>query len=91
MGPSFRDAVSFVSGDVRGDRPEGPFHLILCRNLVFTYYDEPLQSSILTRMASCLAPDGVLVIGIHEALPDRQTLFRDHESRLGIYARKPDA
>jgi chemotaxis protein methyltransferase CheR len=67
-----RRHVTFARHDVRDDPPDGPFDLVLCRNLVFTYFDEATQRAALDRFAR-VAP--VLVIGAHEALPDGQRLF----------------
>jgi len=39
----YRASVMFRVQDIRERAPEGTFHLILCRNLVFTYFDENLQ------------------------------------------------
>lgn len=55
--------------DVRSDPPAGPFHLILCRNLAFTYFDERLQRAVAYRLARALHPGGALVLGSHEELP----------------------
>jgi chemotaxis protein methyltransferase CheR len=49
--------------------PVGPFDLILCRNLAFTYFELNLQRAILRRLEQRLAPEGVLVVGAHESLP----------------------
>jgi len=49
--------------------PGGPFHLILCRYLVFTYFDEKLQAELLEKMLSRLVPGGVLVLGKIDHLP----------------------
>jgi chemotaxis protein methyltransferase CheR len=49
--------------------PDGPFDLILCRNLVFTYFDEALQRRISEQLRERLRPGGFLVLGVHEALP----------------------
>ena len=43
--------------------------LILCRNLVFTYFEEELQGEILAPLLHQLREGGVLVIGGHEGLP----------------------
>lgn len=67
--PEFRARVEFVCQDIREELPPGPFHLILCRNLVFTYFAEELQARILARLHGLLLPEGALVIGIHESLP----------------------
>ncbi len=55
--------------DIRSAEPEGAFDLILCRNLVFTYFERELQKEILGRLIAKLHDQGVLVIGVHEALP----------------------
>ena len=61
--------VTFLRQDLRAAVPEGPFDLVLCRNLAFTYFSPALQAATLERLAAALAPDGVLVIGAHERLP----------------------
>lgn len=66
----YRSEVRFVAQDVRATLPTGLFDLILCRNLVFTYFEEPQQRKILDRIRSVLQPGGILVIGIHEDLPE---------------------
>ena len=66
----YRSVVTFKVQDVRTALPDGPFDLILCRNLVFTYFDEALQHTILKRLAARLHSGGALVIGSHERLPD---------------------
>jgi chemotaxis protein methyltransferase CheR len=65
----FRVPVTFQEEDVRSTVPEGRFQLILCRYLVFTYFDEELQMKTLNTMVSKLLPGGVLVIGKTESLP----------------------
>lgn len=65
----FKEKVRFEEGDIRGSMPRGPFDLVLCRNLVFTYYEESLQIEILRGISALVRPGGVLVIGLHESLP----------------------
>ena len=79
-------SVEFSIHDVRSCVPNGPFDLILCRNLAFTYFEETLQTEILLRMRKALVPGGVLAIGVHESLPsiDGLTIWSE---RLGIYRR----
>jgi len=67
----YQKPVAFRREDIRKTMPAGPFHLILCRNLVFTYFETRLQQEILNQLMQRLAPGGVLVIGCHETLPDR--------------------
>ena len=65
-----RRDVTFVQLDIRTEMPEGMFDLILCRNLVFTYFDRPTQTRLLKKMCTKLHKGGALVIGGHEKLPD---------------------
>jgi chemotaxis protein methyltransferase CheR len=65
----FTENIEFVQQDIREQMPGGPFHLILCRNLVFTYFEEALQQEVLKKILKDLVPGGILVIGIHESIP----------------------
>jgi chemotaxis protein methyltransferase CheR len=65
----FREAVRFVQEDIREALPAERFDLILCRNLVFTYFSFELQMRLGRRIISRLHPGGALVIGLHERLP----------------------
>lgn len=68
--PEFRQDVEFRREDIREDMPDGPFDLILCRNLIFTYYSKALQRELAPRLIERLAEGGFLVLGIHETLPE---------------------
>jgi chemotaxis protein methyltransferase CheR len=65
----YKKIVSFLNQDVRSTAPMGRFHLIMCRNLAFTYFDLATQEKILGVFAEHLEPSGALVIGCHEKLP----------------------
>ncbi len=67
---AFREPVRFSRQDLRHEAPAGPFRLVLCRNLAFTYFDEAGQRAALDRIAACLAPGGALVLGKHERPPE---------------------
>ncbi|TVR66128.1 MAG: chemotaxis protein CheR [Gemmatimonadales bacterium] len=69
LDPEIREAVVFLEQDLRYEMPDGPFHLILCRNLAFTYFDEALRRETLERLTARLVLGGVLVLGAHETLP----------------------
>lgn len=62
----FRGGVTFLKQDIRRDIPEEIFHLVLCRNLVFTYFDETLQREVLKKIVERLLPGGFLIVGCHE-------------------------
>jgi chemotaxis protein methyltransferase CheR len=67
--PDLRAAVRFERQDLCEELPGGPFHLILCRNLAFTYFAEPLQQKIAADLLARLIPGGCLILGAHERLP----------------------
>jgi chemotaxis protein methyltransferase CheR len=71
--PGFRDDITFRCQDLRAELPPGPFHLVLCRNVAFTYFAPPLQHELLARLRERLVPGGLLVIGAHESLPEGPT------------------
>ena len=83
--PGFRRGVRFKLQDIREEMPSGPFDLLLCRNLAFTYFDPPLQETILHRLAERLRPAGYLVIGRRETLPAGEERFRPLPACPEIY------
>ena len=89
--PAVRDRVAFRRQDVREALPDGPFDLILCRNLVFTYFDTGLQSMILARVLERLVPGGALVIGHSEVLPHPPAGLSDWGQEFGVYRKAEPA
>lgn len=85
-----REDISFALEDVRDHMPAGPFDLVLCRNLAFTYFAGPLQLAVLERIAGRLRETGYLVIGAHEALPPNEFGF-DRIGECGEIFRKRSA
>ena len=85
--PQYQAIVEFRQQDIRTTMPDEMFDLILCRNLVFTYFDEPLQQTILERLLSRLRPGGWMVVGVHEALPTGAGGLTVVSERLGLYQR----
>jgi len=67
--PELRRDIVFLRQDIRSKMPEGPFDLILCRNLIFTYFDDAAQSGLLAEICARLRPGAALVIGSRETLP----------------------
>lgn len=88
VGPEERRKVNFLEQDIRTEEPEGLFHLILCRNVAFTYFDKELQKEILTRLHDKLHDHGALVAGIHEALPSGFLGFLPWTGGPGIYRKR---
>ena len=86
--PRFRQPVTVECHDVRDSIPNGPYDLVLCRNLAFTYFEPALQREVAERLALALRPGGALVVGSHERLPEGSGGLTPWCSRLGVF-RKP--
>jgi len=67
--PAFRFGVRFECQDIRVVQPAGPFDIVFCRNVAFTYFDEPNQRAVLRAIVARVRPGGFLVLGAHEHLP----------------------
>ena len=81
---AFRAGVALERADVREQLPVGRYYLILCRNLVFTYFDEPRQRATLERLGTKCVAGGALVLGRHEQLPPGAALV-PWRPELGIF------
>ena len=83
--PEYHQPVKFVQQDIRQRVPDELFDMVLCRNLVFTYFDDSLQLRILDRISHVLRAEGILVLGIHETLPELQTTFSTWSEKLRVF------
>jgi chemotaxis protein methyltransferase CheR len=83
--PEYLSAVTYLIQNLREGVPDGIFHLILCRNLAFTYFDEKSQCEILRRLTDKLAPGGALIIGKGESLPEGQWAIERCPLAMGVY------
>ena len=84
-----RQPVAVHRHDLRQAPPEGPFDLILCRNVAFTYFDLDVQREVASKLAACMRPGGALVLGTHETLPEGTRGFDPWSPNLRVYARVP--
>jgi chemotaxis protein methyltransferase CheR len=89
LGEAYREDVAFAEQDVRRAAPAGPFHLILCRNMAFTYLDEAGQRDVLASIVARLVPGGALVVGRGETLPAGVAGLEIWSAKTGIYRRIP--
>jgi len=80
--------IEWRQEDVRHAAPEGVFDLVLCRNLAFTYYVDPVQARVLSRLADAVRPGGALVVGKRESLPEHDIAFEEWFEGLGVYRRR---
>ena len=85
-----RSSVVVRRHDLRKAPPGGPFDLVLCRNVAFTYFDLDLQREVADRLAACIRPGGALVLGAHETLPEGSSGFAPWSAGLRVY-RVPDS
>lgn len=81
----FRTSVAFEGQDLLQSVPTGPFDIILCRNVAFTYFSEERRHEFLPRAYSILKPGGALVIGIRERLPVDMNDLIPWFPQLGIF------
>jgi chemotaxis protein methyltransferase CheR len=86
----YKRDVTFLEQDIRKAQPEGNFDLVLCRNLVFTYFDDKLQAELLSRIIDSMANDAALLIGIHEHLPECTEYLEPWFKRQRIYRKTTD-
>ncbi len=85
----YREMVTFLRQDIRETAPDGSFHLILCRNLVFTYFDDTLQRETLRRITERLVSGGALVVGKLEELSGENWGVAPWSKHTGIYRKLP--
>jgi chemotaxis protein methyltransferase CheR len=69
VSPAFLDRVLWMEHNLLWDPPIPGNHLILCRNLAYTYFTEPVQQEITRRFHQAILPDGLLVVGRKDQLP----------------------
>lgn len=89
--PDYRRGIEFLQQDIRVARPRGPFDLVLCRNLVFTYFDDALQRELLTHIGGVMQAGAALVLGAHEALPEPAAGFESWFEQHRIYRKSANA
>jgi chemotaxis protein methyltransferase CheR len=89
LSAEIRNAVDWRLQDIREAQPLEIFDFVLCRNLVFTYFEPALQSRLLQVIASHIRTGGALVIGAHERLPESDA-FEPWNGRRSIFRRRPE-
>ncbi len=82
-----RRLVQFRRDDLRFEMPDGPFDLILCRNLVFTYFAAGLRQSVADRLIQRLRSGGLLAIGAHERLDPHELGLVPSPDAAGMFRR----
>jgi chemotaxis protein methyltransferase CheR len=88
VSPEIRKLVTFDRRDLlKGERPLGRFHMIVCRNVII-YFTRESQESLFETFHDLLLPGGFLVLGKVETLLGKsRELFAPVSSRERIYRR----
>ena len=89
--PRFRDGVRFELQDMRKEMPEGPFDLVLCRYLAFTYFDADGRRAALHGISHRLRPGGILMVGAKEYPPAWSSGIEPEHQELGFWRRRDGA
>jgi chemotaxis protein methyltransferase CheR len=89
--PEFRAGIRFEQQDMREEMPDGPFDLVLCRYLAFTYFDADGQRAGLHGIAHRLRPGGVLMVGSREYPPARSSEIAPEPCGPGFWRRRDGA
>lgn len=88
--PEYRHRITFRVQDIRNSLPSDRFDLVLCRNLVFTYFSTELQLQVTEQINKVMQPGGALVIGCHENLPEKTKGFEVWYEPCRIFRKAAD-
>jgi chemotaxis methyl-accepting protein methylase len=88
VAPAIRGMTRFEARDLLSDGPpEGPFDLIVCRN-VLIYFDRETQERLFDVFHQVLAPGGFLMLGkVETLLGNARTRFAPVDARERIFRR----
>lgn len=87
----FGHGVRFERQDMREEMPDGPFDLVLCRYLAFTYFDLEGQRAAVLGIAHRLRSGGILMVGAREHPPALSPGIEPEHRELGFWRRGEDA
>ena len=84
----YQQHVAFQKHNLVHDPMHQKFDLIFCRN-VMIYFDDKLKSKVLDLFYNSLKPDGYLIIGYYDIMPDYgKTLFGLKDMKTRMYKKK---
>lgn len=81
----YKRGLTFIKQDIRCTIPDGIFDIILCRNLVFMYFEESEQKRVLEQLISRLRPGGYLISGSSETLPGTRSNLQPIKQGEPVY------
>jgi chemotaxis protein methyltransferase CheR len=82
--PEIRRKVKFQVHSLLTRPPVTGFDVILCRN-VLLYFTQDVRTSVFERLRSCIAPDGILMLGAGETVLGQTRLFESNADARGLY------
>lgn len=86
--PQYQAKVAFQKHNLVTDSMNGQYDIIFCRN-VMIYFDENLKKRVLDLLNEHLKPDGFIIIGYYDILPDYgKSLFKPYDIKTRIYQKK---
>lgn len=84
----YQTTVSFQKHNLVMDQMNDHFDIIFCRN-VMIYFDENLKKRVLDLLYEHLKPEGFIIIGYYDILPDYgKTLFKPYDVKTRVYQKK---
>jgi len=87
---TLRQNIVFSVHNLAMDKSFNEFQLILCRN-VLIYFNQSLQSKVITLFYESLCPFGFLCLGNKESLlfADKRSCFEDIDKKERIFMKRP--
>ena len=84
----YKRKVSFSHHNLVQDQSIGKFDIIFCRN-VMIYFDEKLKMEVLNLLYKSLKPDGFLIIGFYDIMPEYgKKLFQIYDIKTRVYRKR---
>lgn len=83
--PLYKQNVHFEKHNLVHDQVSGSYDIVFCRN-VMIYFDEKLKLKVLQMIYDCLKPDGYLIIGYYDIMPEEgKKLFKVEDIKTKVY------
>ena len=87
---TLKKAINWKIHNMFNDSPGFGFDIIFLRNNLLTYYNERLKIIGLRKILKALAPEGWLIVGSHEKLPDETHDLQRHSSIPWAYVKSDE-
>lgn len=82
--PALKSRVTFSVHNLLEAPPAGLFDFVMCRN-VLLYFAADRRRIVLDRLASAIAPDGLLMLGAGETVLGQSDAFQPDPALRGLY------